>query len=91
MKKNQDQIELFLTQVGLNIKKQRVKKGFTLEALGEDLGIGKSNMFRIEQGKNITLITLLKISAYLEVHPTKFFQNTSDVSVEEIERYLAKK
>jgi transcriptional regulator with XRE-family HTH domain len=91
MKKNQDQIELFLTQVGLNIKKQRVKKGLTLEALGEDLGLGKSNMFRIEQGKNITLISLLKISAYLEVHPIKFFQNTNDVSVEEIEEYLAKK
>ena len=47
----------FLEAIGKNIKAYRVKKGLTLEQLGEDIGTDKSNMLRIEQGKNITLLT----------------------------------
>jgi len=42
-------------------------------------------MHKIEQGKNITLVTLIKISAYLEIHPTKLFQKTNEINIKDIE------
>lgn len=90
-KTRKDTIETFLEQVGNNIRTYRQKKGLTLEALGEDIGLDKSNMYRIEQGKNITLVTLLKIAAFLEVSPGKLIQNTPDVLLEDAEKYQRKK
>lgn len=60
--------------VGDNIRKARTKRGYTLDQLGCDIGLDKSNMFRIEQGKNITLLTLIKISAILEVSPSELLK-----------------
>jgi transcriptional regulator with XRE-family HTH domain len=85
--KNKNQVELFLKQVGDNIRKERLKKGITLAGLGEDIGLDKSNMHKIEQGKNITLLTLIKIATYLEIHPIKLFQKTNEVEIKEIESY----
>jgi transcriptional regulator with XRE-family HTH domain len=85
--RKKDSIHIFLEQVGQNIRNHRQKKGLTLEALGEDIGLDKSNMHRIEQGKNITLVTLLKIAAFLEISPTKLIQNTPDVLMEDAEKY----
>ena len=80
-----NQVQVFLKQVGDNIRKERLKKGYTLAGLGEDIGLDKSNMHKIEQGKNITLVTLIKISAYLEIHPIKLFQKTNEISIKDIE------
>ncbi len=90
-KTRRDTIDIFLEQVGNNIRTYRQKKGLTLEALGEDVGLDKSNMHRIEQGKNITLVTLLKIAAYLEVSPGKLIQNAPDILLEDAEKYQRKK
>jgi transcriptional regulator with XRE-family HTH domain len=79
-------VQLFLKQVGDNIRKERLKKGITLAGLGEDIGLDKSNMHKIEQGKNITLLTLLKIAAFLEVHPNKLFQNTKEINIKDIDK-----
>jgi transcriptional regulator with XRE-family HTH domain len=83
--KTKNQVQIFLKQIGDNIRKERLKKGYTLAGLGEDIGLDKSNMHKIEQGKNITLVTLIKISAYLETHPTKLFQKTNEINIKDIE------
>jgi len=90
-KSKQDTIETFLEQVGDNIRRYRLKRGLTLEALGEDIGLDKSNMFRIEQGKNITLLTLLKVATFLDVHPSKLFNGTPDISMKDAEDYIRQK
>jgi HTH-type transcriptional regulator/antitoxin HipB len=81
----ENQVHLFLKQIGDNIRKERLKKGITLAGLGEDIGLDKSNMHKIEQGKNITLVTLIKIATYLEVHPIKLFQKTNEISLKDLE------
>lgn len=53
--------------LGENIKYHRKRKNITLEELGLAIGLDKSAIFHIEKGKPITLRTLLKITAYLEV------------------------
>jgi transcriptional regulator with XRE-family HTH domain len=90
-KRKKDTIEFFLEQVGDNIRHYRLKRGLTLEALGEDIGLDKSNMFRIEQGKNITLLTLLKVAAFLDVHPSKLFSGTPEIVMEDAEEYIRQK
>jgi transcriptional regulator with XRE-family HTH domain len=88
MKKRKDTVQLFLETVGNNIRKERLKKGYTLAALGEDIGLDKANMHKIEQGKNITLITLAKISVFLEAPPYKFLHHSPDLLMEDAERYV---
>ena len=85
--KKKDPVNIFLQQVGDKIRKERINKGYTLAGLGEDIGLDKSNMHKIEQGKNITLTTLLKIAAFLEIHPTKLFIQTTEITIQDVENY----
>ena len=69
-KKLNSEISLeFMRLVGENIKKKRLKKGWTLEQLGLEIGLTKNKVHRIESGYNITLETILKIALALEVKP----------------------
>ena len=90
MKKRSNTVTIYLTAIGNNIRKERKKKGLTLAALGEDIGLDKGNLQRIEQGKNITLITLAKISAFLEINPTRLFARCGDICIEDAELYIKK-
>src|SRR3954469_3421411 len=81
----------FLTAVGENIRYYRQKRGFTLEALGDDIGLDKGNMHKIEAGKNITVLTLLKISLFLEIDPAKLLDTDVNISFEDAEKYVAQK
>jgi transcriptional regulator with XRE-family HTH domain len=90
MKKRSNTVTIYLTAIGNNIRKERKKKGLTLAALGEDIGLDKGNLQRIEQGKNITLITLAKISAFLEINPTRLFARCGDIRIEDAELYIKK-
>lgn len=81
----------FLVAVGDNIRYYRKKKGFTLEALGEDIGLDKSNMHHIEAGKNITLLTLLKIALFLDVEPSKLLNTKVYLTMEDAEDYIIRK
>jgi transcriptional regulator with XRE-family HTH domain len=87
----QDPTQDFLVAVGDNIRYHRKKKGFTLEALGEDIGLDKSNMHHIEAGKNITLLTLLKIALFLDIDPAKLLQTNVNVTLEDAEEYVVRK
>lgn len=59
----------FLRLIGENIKKKRVKKGWTQEELGLEIGLTRMKVSRIEKGYNITLTTLLKLALALDVKP----------------------
>jgi transcriptional regulator with XRE-family HTH domain len=83
--------QAFLKSVGDNIKARRKEKGYTLEALGEDIGLDKSNTFRIEQGKNITLLTLLKISLFLDIEPSELLKTNVEVRIEDAEKFITAK
>lgn len=71
----------FLQAVGSKIRYYRQKRNLTLENLGEHIGLDKGNVHRIEAGKNITLLTLLKISRFLKVDAEKLVSNNVKVSV----------
>ena len=81
----------FLEAVGENIRYYRQKRGLTLEALGDDIGLDKGNMHHIEAGKNITLETLLKIAVFLEIDPSKLVNTDVNVSLEAAEDYIVQK
>ncbi len=76
--------------VGNNIRKERINKGLSLAALGEDIGLDKGNLYRIEQGKNFTLLTLTKIGAFLEVNPARLFNNCNEIRIQDAENYIKK-
>jgi transcriptional regulator with XRE-family HTH domain len=86
-----DPTKKFLEAVGDNIRYYRKKRGFTLEALGEDIGVDKARMHKIERGQNLTLLTLLRLSAFLEVTIAKLIDTDIYVSCEDTERYVKSK
>lgn len=86
-----DPTKKFLEAVGENIHYYRKKRGFTLEALGEDIGVDKARMHKIERGQNLTLTTLLRLSTFLEVSIAKIIETDVDVSCEDAERYVKNK
>ncbi len=67
--KNKDLSADFLKNIGQNIQKRRKKKGYTLEKLGLEVGLTRMQVNRIENGYNITMKTLLKLSIALGVKP----------------------
>jgi DNA-binding Xre family transcriptional regulator len=56
-----------------------------------DIGLDKSNTYRIEQGKNITLLTLLKISLFLDVPACELLKTDVEINIEDAEKYIANK
>lgn len=67
-------------QVGKNIRLYRKARKLTQEELGEYLQIDQSYLGRIERGDvNITLDTLEKISAALQVHPTQLLEDEKNL------------
>mgnify|MGYP003340573576 FL=1 len=81
----------FLKAVGANIRQLRMEKGLTLEQLGGDIGLDKSNMHRIEQGRNITILTLLKIAVFLDTDPHELLLTDIQISQEQMDVYVAGK
>lgn len=81
----------FLAAVGDKIRKQRLKQGLTLEQLGENIGLDKGNVHRIETGKNITLLTLLKIALFLKTDVVKLLDNNVKVSVGDAKNLVSMK
>lgn len=53
--------ELNLFLIGEAIKRTRIEKNLTQEALGKLIGVQKAQISRIENGKNLTFVTVAKI------------------------------
>lgn len=69
--KYEEDLELFL--IGEAIKRARLEKNLTQEDLGKLVGVQKAQISRIENGKNLTFSTVIKlfkamgVSAKLEI------------------------
>ncbi|MFM9423134.1 MAG: helix-turn-helix domain-containing protein [Bacteroidota bacterium] len=83
--------KVFLSQVGEQIKEYRKKRGLTLQGLGEDIGLDKGNTQRLENGKNMTLLTLFKIAAILEVEPKELLNFQTNYKIQDVEKFIAQK
>lgn len=60
--------------MGLNLKIARIKKGLTQDELCEMVGIGRTTLSQLEQGKANPKLTLMKkLSKALEVSPVELF------------------
>ncbi len=63
----------YLVELGTEIRKLRIKRGFSLEKLGGEIGLDASNLQKLEFGQNLTLNTLLKLCISLNTTPAKLF------------------
>jgi transcriptional regulator with XRE-family HTH domain len=70
-----DKIKDCFLILGSNISKCRKDRKMTLEELGFRIGLDKSAIFHIENGKPITITTLLKIAMAMEADVCIFFEN----------------
>jgi len=91
MKKKESSAKSYLISVGENIKYYRKQRGLSLDVLGLDIGLDKSNMHKIEAGKNITLLTLLKLAVVLKIKPEQLVTVESLPTPEEIDKELIRK
>jgi transcriptional regulator with XRE-family HTH domain len=71
--------------LGETIAFERKKMGITLEQLGFDIGLDKSAMHHIENGKPITLTTLIKIAAVLNIKSSSLLKKLPYLTKDDID------
>ena len=81
----------FLILIGENIAKYRIKRKLSMEQLGLEVGLTRAHIHRIENGYNITAITILKLSIALNVQPYKLLQVDYELNKEELEKLITPK
>ena len=91
MKKGYSIEKEFLSKVGEKVKLYRTKKQLTLQELGEDIGLDKGNTQRLENGKNMTLLTLFKIAAILEVETKDLLDFPLEFKIQDVEKFIQEK
>ena len=76
--------------VGRNIKRERIKAGYTQEKFSELVGIGTKSLSAIERGTvGVSLTTLLKICKVLSISSNSLlFENTHKNDVQAITERL---
>lgn len=76
--------------VGSNIKRERMKAGYTQEAFSELIGIGTKSLSAIERGTvGVSLCTLLKICNVLSISSNSLlFENSHKNDVQAITERL---
>ncbi len=71
-KEKQDKLQ----EIGSKLRQLRKEKGYTsYESFAFDFGINRVQYWRIENGQNITIITLLKILAIHNISIEEFFNS----------------
>lgn len=75
----------FLKAFGLNVKKYRKKKAISMEELGLEIGLTRMHIYRIEKGYNVTLKSILKIAAALEIQPDKLLKIPFTIKKDDLE------
>lgn len=83
IKANHSKLEKYFKNLGQLVSEFRKNKGYSLEELGLQIGIDRSAMHRIENGKPITVTTLIKLCLALDKRPKDFF--TIDFDFEQAE------
>ena len=76
--------------VGSNIKRERIKAGYTQEKFSELIGIGTKSLSAIERGTvGVSLTTLLKICRVLSISSNSLlFENTPKNDIHAISERL---
>lgn len=66
--------DLLLSQIGMRVYRRRRELGLTQKDLAQRLGIGPTNVVRIEYGKqNLTVDTLCKLAEALDTTAAELF------------------
>ncbi|MCZ4100814.1 helix-turn-helix domain-containing protein [Streptomyces sp. H39-C1] len=67
-----------LLAIGMQIRRLREERGYSLEQLAERSGLSFRGLIYIEHGqRNASTLTLLRIASGLDVHPGKLFDGRS--------------
>lgn len=76
--------------IGSNIKRERIKAGYTQEKFSELIGIGTKSLSAVERGTvGISMMTLLKICKVLSISSNSLlFENTPKNDVQAITERL---
>lgn len=76
--------------IGSNIKRERIKAGYTQEKFSELIGIGTKSLSAVERGTvGISMVTLLKICRVLSISSNSLlFENTPKNDVQAITERL---
>ena len=69
-----------IENIGLLIRNERLRKGFTQEELGERVGVGKAQISKIESGKGLTIKTVTKVLDALGMSASVSLQNTQEIN-----------
>lgn len=65
-----DQPATAQARFGARVRKQRHKRGWTLEQLGEQAGLHWTYVGQVERGtRNISLLNILRVAAALRIDP----------------------
>lgn len=79
-------------QLGLRIKYLRKQKGFSQEKFAEAINIATTSLSYIETGRGfMTLATLEKMAAVLELEPYEIFQFVSIKTNDDMYNYILNK
>ena len=84
MAENKDKLELYFIELGKQIAKFRKEKKFSLEELGLQIGLDRSAMHRTENGKPMTVTTIVKLCLALGKQPKDFFVINFDFKSHEL-------
>lgn len=68
-----------IENIGLMIRNERLRKGLTQEDLGERIGVGKSQISKIENGKGLTIKTVTKVFNALGISASVILQNIQTI------------
>ena len=91
MAENKNKLELYFKDLGALITKFRKEKGFSLEELGLQIGLDRSAMHRTENGKPMTVTTIVKLCLALNKEPKDFFTINFDFKANELESLVKSK
>ncbi len=74
-----EQERMFLKAVGRCLRKWRFERGFTShEYFAYKAGLARGQYLSYEHGKNIQMLTLLRLLENLELTPLQFFTSLAD-------------
>ena len=68
-----------IENIGLMIRNEHLRKGLTQEDLGERIGVGKSQISKIESGKGLTIKTVTKVFNALGISASVILQNIQTI------------
>lgn len=88
MKAETDLFEALLTRIGENVKKKRKERNLSLEKLGLEIGLTRMQVHRIENGYNITIKTLLKLSLALNTKMEELIKFEQKFKKDDLEKLL---